>query len=238
MGSESRRWAPGRAMTLCVLPLLAALIGLGVWQLARGADKARLQGLQLDRVSALPVAVPRDLDDVDFLRVRISGRYDYGKYFLVDNQVLNGRVGYWVVQSFQADDGRRWLVNRGWVAAPMQRTQLPDIPQTVAAVTLVGVCWPDFGLMPMFAEEVWEPGWPKRVPRMNLARMAAAVDAAPLQIRPEVGQPGRLGALPVSLGLDAPRHRGYAVQWFGLALILLAGYILHGYRPAAAGDGS
>lgn len=237
MESERRRWAPGRAMTLCVVPLLAALIGLGVWQLARGAEKERLQGLQLDRLSALPAPLPRELDDVDFLRVRIRGTYDYGKYFLVDNQILNGRAGYWVVQSFVADDGRRWLVNRGWVAAGSQRARLPEVPQTGAALELVGVCWPDLGLVPMLSEEIWEPGWPKRVPRMNLARMAQAVGAGPVQIRLEVGQPSRLGALPMSLGMDAPRHRGYAVQWFGLALILVAGYVLHGYRPAKPGAG-
>jgi cytochrome oxidase assembly protein ShyY1 len=220
-------------MSICVLPLLLLLLGLGFWQLARGEEKARLQQLQLDRLSALAVAPPAQVQGADFLRVRIRGAFERGKYFLVDNQVLNGRAGYWVLHSFQAIDGGRWLVNRGWVDAGARRTELPEVAEPAGTVELMGVCWPDLGLLPILSDEVWSGGWPKRVPRMNIPAMADMLGAEPVEVRLEPGQPGRLGALPMSVALDAHRHRGYAVQWFGLALILLAGYVLHGYRGLA-----
>jgi surfeit locus 1 family protein len=226
-------------LSLCVVPLVAALLGLGVWQLVRGEEKARLQALQLDRVSALPILPPAPLVDTDFLRVRIRGSFEAQRYFLVDNQVVNGRAGYWVVQGFRADDGRRWLVNRGWVDGGARRDVSPTVNQPTDAMELVGVIWPDFGLVPMLTEELWDAGWPKRVPRMNTLRMAEELGAEPVEVRLEVGQRGRLGPLSMSVAMDAPRHRGYAVQWFGLALILIAGYVLHGYRPGAGpGAGS
>ena len=177
----------------------------GNWRVAR--KKPDCKCCKLDRLSTLAAAPPAELVDLDFLRVRIQGVFEGDKYFLVDNQVVNGRAGYWVVQSFLARSGKRWLVNRGWVDGGARRAEFPEIPQPGSTLELVGVCWPDLGLLPMLSEEVWSSGWPKRVPRMNIARMAAALDAAAVEIRLEAGQPGRLGALPMSVVMDAPRHR-------------------------------
>lgn len=46
---------------------------------------------------------------------------------LIDNKVNRGRPGYHVVQPLKLADGRHVLVNRGWVAAPVHREQLPQL---------------------------------------------------------------------------------------------------------------
>ncbi len=233
-----RRWRPNLAVSFCAIAALAVCVGLGFWQLERGADKARLEQSQLDRISALSVQARPELSERHFLRVHLRGGYAPDEYFLVDNQVVNQVAGYWVVQRFDAIDGRRWLVNRGWVGGATQRGELPEVAQPSGYdLRIQGVFWPDLGMLPMFGDEVWDPGWPKRIPRMNVARMASEVAAQPVEIRLEAGQPGRLGPLPMNLGMRARVHRGYAVQWFGLALVVAAGYVVHGYRRRATTQG-
>ena len=68
--------------------------------LHRGEEKARLYELQLDRLSAFPVVPTPPLEDADFMRVKLQGSFVPGEHYLVDNQMVNGRPGYWVVQPY------------------------------------------------------------------------------------------------------------------------------------------
>ena len=67
--------------------------------------------------------------------------------------------------------------------------------------------------------------------RLDVAKMAQRLEAAvPVEIRLEAGQIGALRAAPLTLGMQAERHEGYAVQWFALAGVLLVGYAVYGVR--------
>lgn len=224
-----RRFAPGWKMTLFALLMLPTTIALGFWQLARAAEKQALEDSFYDRFGMLPVPAPADPAGIDFLRVRLEGRYLPGRDYLVDNRIERGRPGYWVVSVFGTLDGRRWLVNRGWLAGAPQREQLPEVPGADGAQTLVGVVWPDTGLPPLLAPDPWPSGWPRRVQRLDVARMAADDErVVPVEIRLEHDQPGVLEAAPTQIDFAPARHQGYAVQWFGLALVLCVGYAVFG----------
>ncbi|MEQ8484293.1 MAG: SURF1 family protein [Pseudomonadales bacterium] len=224
-----RRFAPGWKMTLFALLMLPITIALGFWQLARAAEKQALEDSFYDRFGMLPVPAPADPAGIDFLRVRLEGRYLPGRDYLVDNRIERGRPGYWVVSVFGTLDGRRWLVNRGWLAGAPQRDQLPEVPGADGAQTLVGVVWPDTGLPPLLAPDPWPAGWPRRVQRLDVARMAADDErVVPVEIRLEPDQPGVLEAAPTQIDFAPARHQGYAVQWFGLALVLCVGYAVFG----------
>ena len=132
-------------MTLLVAAVLPALVGLGLWQLDRAAEKRHTEVKSTERL-ALPPQPPRlPPGDADFLRVRLKGLYRPGEYYLVDNRVRQGRLGYWVVSRFQADDGRTYLINRGWLPAPADRDELPAVPTPAGQVSRVGVVWPAYG---------------------------------------------------------------------------------------------
>jgi surfeit locus 1 family protein len=218
-------------MTFFVLAMLPLLIALGAWQLDRAALKKGYEADYFDRMAETPLPIARaDLDQA-FARVAIQGWFDPDRYFLVDNQIHQGRPGYWVVGLFKTAAGQGWLVNRGWVAAPRLRETLPDVLVPAGRMALVGILWPDTGLVPLLAEDPWSAQWPKRVQRLDIERMAAYFDGvAPVEVRLEPGQPGV--AVPATLGHDfkASMHEGYAAQWFGLALVLTVGYLIFGYK--------
>jgi len=216
-------------MSLFALGLVPVLIGLGVWQLQRAEQKTRLEEAYLDRIGARPLAPQATVED--FQRLKLNGRFEPGRHFLLDNQTDKGRVGYAVISSFLAQDGRRWLLNRGFVAGHPSRRTLPEIATPDGAQVVIGLVWPELGLLPEFAEDRWAAGWPKRVQRLNVERMAAQLDnVVARQIRLEAGQAGVFAAAGQSMNMPAAKHTGYAVQWFGLACALLVGYILFGFR--------
>lgn len=221
-------------MTLFFAVMLPSLLALGVWQLERAALKRRYERQYFERMAEAPLPVLEVLADADFRRVMLAGTFDAERCFLVDNQVHEGRPGYWVVMPFRADDGSKWLVNRGWIAAPPTRESLPEVTTPEEPVSITGVVWPDMGLVPLLAEDVWPSNWPKRVQRLDAERMAAAAGgSSSIEIRLEAGQPGALIPAATAHDFQVSRHTGYAVQWFGLAGVLGIGYVIHGFRRYA-----
>ena len=222
-------------MTLLVAALLPGLVALGVWQLDRAAQKSALQARSAERLAMAPQPPPAwpaaSPVGADFLRVRIEGWYRAGEHYLVDNRVRDGRLGYWVVSRFGAVDGRIYLVNRGWVAAPADRARLPAVPAPPGRVRLVGVVWPDTGLPPLLRDDPWPADWPKRVQRLNVARMAGEGESVvSAEVRLEPGQPGVLEPVPVDFDFRPERHQGYAVQWFAMAAALAIAYVAFGFQ--------
>jgi cytochrome oxidase assembly protein ShyY1 len=219
-------------MTLFVVVLLPLVVGLGFWQLDRAEQKLRFEERVLDSIGALPVSPGASVRD--FERLKLSGHYEPEKTFLLDNQTHGGAVGYDVVTSFVGADGRRWLVNRGFLAGDPARRSLPRISTPSGMVTLIGLVWPDLGLLPVYGDNAWADGWPKLVQRLEVERMAGYLDnAVPREIRLEDAQPGVFVPAPTTLNMPATRHTGYAVQWFGLGVALIAGYLFFGFRRGA-----
>ncbi len=227
------KFNPGIKMTVFVMVMLPVLASLGIWQLNRGAEKRALENDYLRQLTRLPQTPALTGPAGDFSRLRLQGQYQ-PQVFLVDNQVREGRPGYWVVQRFDDQHGQAFLVNRGYIAAPQSRGQLPgvDVPREKLAV--VGMVWPYTGLVPVLDDDPWPDGWPKRVQRMDVARMAESAQTLPLEVRLEPGQTSVFAAAPFAAVLSDDIHLGYAATWFGLAAVLLAGYVVFGLKQAAA----
>jgi len=90
-------------------------------------------------------------------------------------------------------------------------------------------------MLPLFGKAVAEPlndlSW--RLQRLDFAVVSSALESVGVrdlrqaELRLEAAQPGVLQALPQTIGFGVERHQGYAFQWFGLAVALLAGYFFY-----------
>lgn len=228
---QARRWHPGVPMTVFFLCMLPTLIALGNWQLDRARYKESLEQEFFDRLAQASSPPPASGDGEAFRRVRLTGIYHPQEYVLIDSQTHEGRVGYIVMNRFDTSDGRRFIVNRGWVEAPSDRSILPlvDVPRDI--VTVDGVVWPELGELPLQNRVDVPDGWPKRIPDGAFDRLRALVpEAADYEVRLDMGQPGVFVPAPQAYDFKAVMHRGYATQWFGLALILSISYIVYGLR--------
>lgn len=227
--------APNWRMTLFVVLMLPLVLSLGGWQLQRAAYKQDLMDAYFDKLGGLPRALDADTaTPAAFTRVRVEGDYE-DVNLLLDNQISAGQPGYWVYSPFTAH-GATWLVNRGWIAGSGNRTELPAVPPVPAGkVQLVALVWPDTGMLPLFGEQAHKQ-LATNVWRMQRIDFAAPPDGLAelvegqlrdVELRLEDAQPGVLQAIPQTMGFGVERHKGYAIQWFGLAIALVAGYFFY-----------
>ena len=218
-------------MTVFVLCFLPLTMSLGFWQLERGAQKRELMTHYLAKSAALPKTPDAAIELTPFARLRLTGHYDK-RAFLIDNQIHQGQVGYWLVQGFNTRDGQRFLVNRGFVAACERRAQLPAMNTPEQMVSVIGLVWPFTGLVPVLDDDSWSDDWPKRIQRLDVARMSQVANTRPVEVRLEPGQPGVETGAPLVTALSDDKHLGYAATWFGLAAVLLIGYVIFGWKVA------
>ena len=153
-----------------IVPLLS---GLGYWQLERSEQKTALLAQWQQAPSYQGLKQP-GLQRFD--RVRVTGVLDPKRWFLLDNRVRQGAVGYDVIGLLQlSEDSALLLVNLGWVAAGIDRQQLPEINLPVARLEMQGrLDLPQKGLQ--LAADDWGDRWPRRVQQVSLERMAAVIE--------------------------------------------------------------
>lgn len=203
--------------------MLPVVSSLGIWQLNRAEEKKGLEDAFAASLSS-PVRMSRG-EIQPFDRIRLSGEYGT-EQFLVDNQIHQGKVGYWAIQTFRDDRGTVYLINRGWVPAPESRDELPEVETPAGVVSLQTMVWPQLGLPPVWGQDEWASGTVIRVQQRDIPRMAERTGAEPQELRLESGSPGVLVPAPQEINFGRATHLGYAVQWFGLATVLIAGWII------------
>lgn len=230
--------------TLATLAVLPLLIWLGFWQLGRAVEKQAL----LDRFAERAGAVPVSLDGADaaradpqwwlFRRVRATGRFDSAHQYLVDNRTHAGAAGYHVLTLLAfPGESRGVIVNRGWVPVGARRDRLPAVAVGAQPVEIEGQAMtPSTGGLLLGADGYDAAGWPKVVQRIDMDRIAAQLGTGlpPFLVRLDPGSAtGFVREWPPLAGFGPDRHRGYAVQWFALALTLVAIYSIVNTRRVA-----
>lgn len=224
------RFRPGLRITVLVAILVPAAIALGFWQLDRAAQKQALEEARLASYGALPIDEEGLAAASDFARVRLTGHYDSAHQFFVDNHTRHGESGYVVVTCFDTVGGRSVLVNRGWIAAPQLREEMPAAPPPLGDVRIETTRWPNVRKSMAGSTDTWDATWPKRVQYLDIARMAAATDAMPTELRLDDGQAGSLEPIVIGEEMTPARHLGYAVQWFGLAVAVTIAFVVLGFK--------
>lgn len=214
-------------LLLLGLLLAAGFTGLGRWQLARALQKEQmLRGVELAlaRTRTLPLSAAAKPGGYDWSIG--TGRFLTGPVLLLDNQRRGDQVGVRVLAPFQPSDGSPMLVDLGWLAMPGNR-QLPIVAVPVGPQSLQGLLSPPpstgLALGPAYSESDSQRWLLTRVdlPVLSTAlRLSLAARVLRLDPALPIGYARDLDVLPNTLPPE--RHRGYALQWFGLALVTLA----------------
>lgn len=204
-------------MRRLALPLLfgitgvAILLSLGIWQMQRLAWKEAALA-QIDaRIGAMPVDLPAaPTPEADrFLPVTVTGELT-GEF--VDVLVSRKEIGagFRVIAVLVAEDGRRVLIDRGFLPE-MSR----GLPREVTALEVTGnLLWPDEvdGFTP--APDAKTGIWFAR----DLPAMAAALHAEPILIVARSDTGDGIDPMPVDSSAIPNDHLNYAITWFSLAI--------------------
>jgi surfeit locus 1 family protein len=246
---STRVWLP----FAIALPLFALFAALGVWQLQRlgerrAENRLREAALQLPVVE-LPASDSLETAGGDAIvgrRVRVTGMWAPEQELVVRGHAYLGTPGVYVLTPLVVEPGRAVLVLRGWLPAAdgLSADLAGAVPiATGDAVTVRGLA--RAGQNPVRVP-VRNVNYPDRTrPVLGNIDLAAADSLIPLhlaefvvQVLPDGyssdGPPGLPTPLPAPELNDGP-HALYAFQWFGFALIALAGAI---FLPRAARAGS
>jgi surfeit locus 1 family protein len=225
---------------LAFLSLLALLISLGFWQLDRAQGKKELQELNNIRaegqVLTLSVSTPENIDGLRYRKVVLSGRYDEEHQFLIDNQIANGKPGYYVATPLQLSGSNKTvLVNRGWVPLNKNRSILPDISfNNTENVSLTGRInkFPSVGLK-LKGADIPTLGWPAVVQVIDKQILSERLGYPLFGFQVELDANMDNGYYrkwhEVKL-LSPEKHTAYAVQWFALAVTLCGLFFWYGCK--------
>jgi surfeit locus 1 family protein len=208
---------------LAALGLIALFVSLGAWQLDRAAEKNRRQALFENDTAFTPVE--GDMPVTEFQNIEARGHYLDERQVLIDNMIVDGRIGYYAITAFRfAADKPLLIVNRGWIPRSAANEAAPDLGTGADRRTIRGRAGhlPKVGIRSREAF-AGADDWPKRAIYPTLDELSA-----------ELGEE----LLPFILLLDPhaengffrrwqPResgpmtHYGYAFQWFAMATAVL-----------------
>jgi len=224
----NRYWVVRWPWILINLLVLALLLGLSFWQWQRATEKtqtlARIAEWQqqgaVDIARLLAInATGRDAVQMDF-----TGRWLAPMAWLVDNKMVNGRIGYDVViavEDVSASDGSSvLLVNLGWVAASLQRDFLPTV-QIPAELRVQGIFRTRITGV-LLGTNIENKGvWPMRIQQVDLKSLSAHINRPLISglTYQEKNSPFLIHYQPVILPPE--RHKAYALQWFLLAIAVV-----------------
>ncbi|MBT3702647.1 MAG: SURF1 family protein [Alphaproteobacteria bacterium] len=212
------------------LPAVLVLLTMGFWQLERLSWK---EGLIAERAVALraePVLLPQDdknMADMNFRRVYVTGRFLHEKTQHLQNRNLNGVRGIDLITPLQrtAEEGAGIvLVNRGWLPLKMlpQFDALKTRNAETTPVRIQGVVRSGARDRNAFTpdnipeESLWFSVDPRAIAQILNLKIPSLVIQADQASKP--------GEYPVS-GLSTynlkNNHLSYALTWFALAAALM-----------------
>lgn len=221
-----------------------ALLALGRWQLQRAHLKTSLLK-QMESVSHRPPLrlseLPADLSGVKYQSLQVSGYWDMKHQFLVMNQFYRHQLGFHVITPFylvkpgmlNVEPSKVLLVHRGWIAKNnLMALNSPVVVGEKVKITGIIDLPPKWQFI--LGVNYWpEAQWPLRFQKIDFQEMSKALHANlyPFILRLRHDAEASFVTDWQPLVISPARHIAYAVQWFGLAMVWLIGFItLHTRR--------
>ena len=207
--------------------LLLLVLSLGVWQIERGYNKKELENTFLERQSQPVKEIKYNafLESDLYRNVALEGKY-LEKIFFLDNKIHNGKPGLKVFSPFETTNNNLVLVSRGWIELE-DRSKLPTINTTKNVLKLQGVLRPESQDFVLENEEMNNKNNPILLQTVNLSELSNFLGKPLSPYILELSELSESAFVKTwqPINLSSFRHFGYAVQWFGLAVVLIVGYV-------------
>ena len=223
-------------VTLFACVCLPVFVYLGFWQLDREEEKRELLAQLALRAEqpGVPLSMLAIEDDLSGWPVILDGRFDEEVILLLDNRVLDGKVGFEAHQLFHDESGTKVLVNRGFVQMGRTRADKLDIPSvSFQRILLKGTVYkPSEQSYVLTNEEASFAGFPAIVQQIDIVQFGKAMGYSvyPYTVRLEQDQAGALPRYWPSSVMQPEQHMGYAVQWFAMAIAVFIAWLFFSVR--------
>lgn len=206
---------------LCIL--------LGVWQISRGQEKADLinkaKKYNLNSAKYFTTKTPAPKQ---YSFIKIQGEY-LPTIFLLDNQHYLHNFGYNIILALKTQGNNIIFVDNGFIKGDITRTFFPTFKIPKGLQKLRGqVYYPKIAGWSL--GETIEKLKPNKfvIENLDLKKLAALVNTKtlPFVLR---SYPAKKDSLIHSwpiVTMTPARHYGYAVQWFGIALVITIVFFL------------
>jgi surfeit locus 1 family protein len=225
------RFRPLLGPSLWFVPGFALLIGLGVWQIQRLHEKEALIASVQAGLHARPVpladALRNGAASEEWRPVRVSGQFRHDKELYLFSRGPMGAVGVDIITPLVQSNGEAVLIDRGFVPEALRDPGTRAAGQVTGDVSVTGILRLSqepglFTPAPNLNTRLW---FVKNVPSME---RATGLDVPPVVIEADATQNPGGWPLGGQTRVDFPNdHLEYAITWFGLALALLAVYLLY-----------
>jgi cytochrome oxidase assembly protein ShyY1 len=226
------------------IPFLATLIlvllgiALGNWQTRRAEEKTALQQRLDQGMAASPQTLdgsPVDPARLEYHRVIVTGEFVPNWPVFLDNRPQAGRAGFILLMPFKiAGSEKTVLVARGWLPRnTAEHDRLPPFTTPAGQLKIEGRAVRQLA-------RVMQLGTPAALQPKAIVQntspaefaQASGLDLLPVVI--EQTGPSLPGETLIrdwpAPSLDIDRHKGYAVQWYALALMAFLFFVITGFR--------
>jgi surfeit locus 1 family protein len=187
------------------------LVGLGVWQLQRLEWKEAIIAGAEAMIAAAPIPLPPSPDPASdrYRAVTVTGGFT-GEEAHVLTSTREAGPGFLVIAAYLTGDGRRILIDRGFVPETEKTTPRP--PRAVAVTGNLN--WPDDVTSSTPGYDSGRAIWYGR----DVAGIASLLKTEPVLIIASSDTGDRIAARPVTTAGFRNDHWQYAVTWFSLAV--------------------
>jgi surfeit locus 1 family protein len=218
---------------LFALAVSLGCIRLGFWQLERLSERRALNAQVLARLAEAPVPLEHlpGNSTARFRRVTTTGTYDFANVFVLTTRTRNGAPGVHIITPLRrVRSDTAVLVTRGWAYTPDgMRVDLNVFREDSTAIV--------DGFVEEFSTAtgaVSTPSVERAVRRLDrdslLARLPYPLAAVVLVQQKDSGEFTAVErGTPVRVQpprLDEGPHLAYAIQWFGFAVVGIAGSLV------------
>ncbi len=212
--------------------MIALTVSLGNWQTRRAVEKDVIEARHAQALDAPEVTVgqaPVLATDIDGRQVAVRGTYLPRRALYWDNQIVDHKPGFALIVPLRIAGGERvLLIDRGLLPATGDRSHLPPINTPAGEITVHGRAYlPPARTMELGGTPsdtpwggVWENVSPAKFAKQSGLQVQDFVlrdtGAAPAGLTHAADNEAVPNA---ETGMTAARHRGYAFQWYSLAVL-------------------